>query len=283
VFATRSWSTTIAPETSVSPFSVAPGWSGPLVTNQTLHIVQYMVANGVATSFRGHGTAPLGLTSSSTVNLNTITMQPVATHHITGTVDVASSVALASITTAAVFADGTSASFNTQDTGTSFDHTLPGVIGTTGSMAVLGTRSTSEGTGIVASVLTDIALPSSGLTLALPDAPMALPIAPAANSTVLGVGTELEVTPAAGVAYYMQLTSFSGGGRVELVATSPRVVIPDTRPFGVTLEGEYRWSTAVVPGVSSADDLVAQDPIGIFSGRRSGLITQTPQRVLRTP
>jgi hypothetical protein len=60
-------------------------------------------------------------------------------------------------------------------------------------------------------------------------------------------------------------------------------VIPDTRPFGVTLEGEYRWSTAVVPGVSSADDLVAQDPIGIFSGRRSGLITQTPQRVLRTP
>ncbi len=243
------------------PPSVPFSWNGPGSTTGRVSALQLQLSDAgyspfVPVAFTGYASRP-GIVVHNGDNLpETLSLSPVPTGTISGTVTAPAGSTVQSLTVSLAPDPTIQAGipFLEYSTAlTSFSSLTPNIPGTSLLLQVI----TFDGTGNYG-YATLVGLPANSPNLAvnIPAAPTLL--APANNASGVTTATQLSCSPFTGGIYHFVLSP-DGYGKYDIWSNTPTASIPDLRAAGVPLppNNSYQWWVEGTAPITSVDQLAA--------------------------
>ena len=267
----------VSPEVGASagnspPPSVGFSWNGPTSTTGRLSALRMQVSDAgyspfVPVAFTGYASIP-GIVVHNGDSLNeTLSLGPVATGTISGTVSPPSGSTIYTFSISLVPDPTIQAGIpffeNSSSPPSSFSSLTPNIPGT----SLLLQATTIDGAGNYGyATLVGLPANSPNLTVNVPAAPTLL--APANNATGITTGAQLSCSPFPGGIYHFVLSP-DGPGKYDIWSNTPTATIPDLRAAGVTLPSNntYQYWVEGTAPITSVDQLAAPYQGNAFIGQ----------------
>ena len=259
VHSSRSGSTTANNVTGSYSTGGFLGWAGPEESTLVVHALQWEAGSSLPKTFSAYGKSTLHVTDGTSHSAD-ITMQPVGTATLSGTIASASGTDVAWVRSRVRTGSDAYMDLPLDLSGSSsFSFHMPAIVDATYELQVSG------GTQLGFSQLTrqNLVGDNMGLVLELPPHPV--PILPPADATGVDTNTAFSFS---GVADAVHVFQFTGGPSSQLaiyvVTEEDQILLPDLSPFGLELSPDkaHSWSVRGYGPLASMDQ--ATGPESLF-------------------
>lgn len=267
-------------------YSAQVEWSGPAVTTGTLYSLQTVRASlgDIPTRYAGFGWREnVSLASGTTVSGQDITMNPVANSTFSGSFTLASGYILQDKQLRLTLPpDSRLRLFSERSSGTAFSYAVPVIPQASLSFVVTALRQGAY----TSAFRTGFSPGTTGLTLALPDAPH--PLSPANQTTNVTRATPLSWTAYPEGVYLLRVKSSNPAGTpytVYVVTSEQSALIPDLSGIGMALPGNtpFSWDISGMAPLASVDAAVTGPRVSELARHRTdGSIGYSESRAFTT-
>jgi hypothetical protein len=266
-------------------YSTMVNWVGPTSTTGTLYALQIHSDAGIPLDYPGYGTlGGIVLQDQGSLTNQDVTLSPVTTGALSGTVSVPSGYALGYKSLALVAPSGAALPlslalfFSSQaPADPSFSYATPSVPGT--ALVLRASAASGQGAGMSSSFAKhQVPANASGVTVSIPPAPSLL--LPADGATGVGLATRFTWTPFAGGVHAFAIF---GAQNVIVFTAATTATIPDLADAGFPLGPSYGWTVSGISPVASIDALAAPGGMWALQSSDYAEATSGEQRFATSP
>jgi hypothetical protein len=235
-------------------------WSDDPSVSGTLRVLRWMSIGGLPAMYTGYAERELTVTDGVSAGMVNLTLAPVGTATLAGTVTVPAGFVLRTRLAAIKFGTGLDTSFLSEDmpASPSFSYRVPSGLPNT-SFTVVAEAINATLQDALTSASVGALQPGANFAVELRASPGL--VTPAADATGVDTSTTFEWAPVAGT--LQQLIVFAPAPAPTFVVwtTASRARLPDLAAFGVPMprNAAYQWAVRVMGPYASVDDGYALD------------------------